>query len=138
MSIFCKQIKPIFLGFIFLFLLVNITNGQENIHILKPDQLYLMIQKNQNLHLFDIRTKELYSKERIQNAICVDNKNRFKIYLKELDINDSIFIYCEMGKRTKECSNWLKSIGFKKVFELEGGFKEWKKCGLPSDSSKLK
>ena len=36
-----------------------------------------------------------------------------------------IYIYCRSGNRSKKSSEILKKIGFVKVYDLLGGYKNW-------------
>ena len=89
------------------------------------------------LFLFDIRVEKKYKQKRIKNAISVETKEKFIKILPDIDKKDSIFIYCEIGKRTFECTKWLNSIGYTNVFLLKGGLNNWEKKGFPVDMSKI-
>ena len=45
--------------------------------------------------------------------------------LDKLDKNKAYFIYCRSGNRSKKSSEILKEIGFVKVYDLLGGYKNW-------------
>jgi rhodanese-related sulfurtransferase len=41
-----------------------------------------------------------------------------------------VFIYCRSGKRSKKAAIQMDCLGFKKIFDLDGGYLAWKKFNL--------
>ncbi len=66
-----------------------------------------------------------------------NEKKKNEKYLRELDKNSPIFIYCEEGVRSDQCAKWLTNMGFTQVYQLKGGFKNWEKENYPIDTTKL-
>ncbi len=110
--------------------------SQKN-NVVECDVFYQMIISNDDVNVVDIRMQEDYQKERIINAYWGGTKESFKPFLLEIDKKSRILLYCEIGKRSKECSKWLHSLGYKNVYELRGGICEWIKNGYPMDSSPI-
>jgi rhodanese-related sulfurtransferase len=42
-----------------------------------------------------------------------------------LDKEKTYFVYCQTGVRSATAMSIMKNIGYKKVFNLEGGIKAW-------------
>lgn len=87
--------------------------------------------------LIDIRNQDLYEKGRIKNAIHMDIENpgfenRIKLRFVEFD---SIFVYCQNGKKSQDALVTLKDMGYKNIFYLEGGFENWIRSSKPYKSS---
>ncbi len=101
------------------------------------DNFYKLLNTDTNVMLFDIRVLAKFEESRIQDAYWGGTKKNIKPLLKSINNDTPIFLYCEIGKRSKECSKWLLSLGYKKIYELKGGIREWKKNGFPLDNSTI-
>lgn len=123
---------------ILLLLIIPLQCYSQSKNVVECDVFYNMITSNDDIFIMDIRMLDNYQKERITDAYWGGTKESFKSLLLEIDKKSPILLYCEMGKRSKECSKWLKSLGYKNVYELRGGFCEWIKNGYPLDSSPVK
>ncbi len=119
--------------------LIQVVKGQEiSTNELECDTFFKEVYEKGKSQLFDLRVPEEYNKARLVDAILVDTKEKFEKYLNDINKDDKIFVYCEKGKRSKECLQWLRNLGYNNVFELKGGFSNWKKSGFPIDSEKIK
>jgi len=67
----------------------------------------------------------------LKNAqnICVTN-NDFQEKVKKLDKNKPVYVYCEKGGRSANAAKILTEMGFKKVYDLQGGITNWEESGL--------
>ena len=118
--------------FVFLFtILLSIgctTNIQEQANVLSATEF-----KDQSLNkvIIDVRTPKEFSLGHIEGAI---NINYFDKYFAEkfekYQQTDSLYLYCKSGKRTSAASAKLLKLGYKNVFDLEGGIKNWSKNNL--------
>ena len=79
--------------------------------------------KNKNTFLLDARKPFEYKVGTFQRSINpkVDNFREFPNYLKNLDKNKTIAMFCTGGIRCEKASVFLKKKGFKNVFQLKGG-----------------
>lgn len=80
------------------------------------------------VQLIDVRTGLEYKGGHIKNAVNIDffdslgfNKN-FATFDKE----KPIYLYCRSGNRSQKTARKLVKIGFKKIYDLKGGYKAWK------------
>ncbi len=80
-----------------------------------------------NVQLLDVRTAKEYNSGHIINAINVDilNQNVFTKYVKDLDKEQPVFLYCKSGRRSQSASKLLVELGFKKIYDLKGGYLNW-------------
>ncbi len=106
-------------------------------YIIEPSEFNSKLNSVELAHLFDIRVEKQFKQKRIKSSVLADTKEKFQIYLQGLDKNDTIFVYCEIGKRTIQCAKWLNSIGYTNVYLLKGGITNWEKQGFPIDKSKI-
>ena len=48
-----------------------------------------------------------------------------------LDKDKTYYVYCQAGVRSGQAVKLMKEMGFKNVFNVEGGIGKWKEEGLP-------
>jgi len=69
----------------------------------------------------------------IENAKNIDySSQNFKDEIGELDKTNTYIVYCRSGNRSGEASKIMKDLGFKKIYNLEGGISQWQAEGLPT------
>lgn len=77
--------------------------------------------------VFDVRTTEEFNLGHIKGSINIDfyDEKLFVKFFKKINKTKPIYIYCRSGNRSKKSSEILKEIGFVKVYDLLGGYKNW-------------
>lgn len=83
--------------------------------------------------LLDVRTWDEYASGHIVNAINVDWKSdKFEQQFAELglDKDQAIAVYCLHAKRSYAAAKCLLDMGYKNVFQLEGGIEPWTELEL--------
>ena len=82
--------------------------------------------------LLDVRTPGEYKKGFIEGARLLDIfSDEFEVELNKLDRNATYYVYCASGGRSAECAEKMQGMGFKKVYDLDGGMGAWRNAGLP-------
>lgn len=82
--------------------------------------------------LLDVRTPGEYKKGFIEGARLLDIfSDEFEAELNKLDRNATYYVYCASGGRSAECAEKMQGMGFKKVYDLDGGMGAWRNAGLP-------
>lgn len=73
--------------------------------------------------LVDVRTSNEFNQGSIDDAINIDfySKN-FEASISKLDTNKIVFVFCKAGGRSAKASNLFIKAGFKKVYDLKGGY----------------
>lgn len=114
-----------------LFLSIFSCNSQPESFSLAPLAFEEKIKNSENVVILDVRTPEEFSNGFIKNAINIDYNNEgFESKINELDTSKTYFVYCLSGGRSGEAATLMRSKGFKKVYELQGGILAWKKDNL--------
>ena len=94
-----------------------------------------LVQKNKNnpdFIILDVRTEEEYSGGHIENAINVDvTSESFTKEVLKLDKENTYVIHCRSGKRSAKAGAILQELGFRDVYDIQGGISAWKEEGLP-------
>jgi len=77
--------------------------------------------------VFDVRTNEEFNLGHIKGSINIDfyDEKLFVDFFQKINKTKPIYIYCRSGNRSKKSSEILKKIGFVKVYDLLGGYKNW-------------
>ncbi len=84
------------------------------------------------LVILDIRTPEEFAAGHIAGAVNIDYyANDFAAKLGALDVNLPYVMYCNSGNRSANALPLMDSIGFKEVYELDGGIQAWYASGQP-------
>ena len=81
---------------------------------------------NRRIQLIDVRTPEEYEAGHIEKAINVDFlADDFETAIQKVKMNRPVFIYCRSGGRSGQAAQVMSKLGFKKVYDLKGGYLEW-------------
>ena len=76
--------------------------------------------------LVDVRTAEEFSEGHIKGAINIDYlAENFSIEIQELELESPVLLYCRSGNRSSKAMKIMNELGFKEVYNLEGGIKGW-------------
>lgn len=99
-----------------------------------PKEAYQIIKNNKkDVVIIDVRTpSEVKTDGKIPNSILIPLGNLGEGIDKIKKYKDKkVIVYCRSGNRSASASRFLTSIGFKEVYNLQGGINKWKKEGLP-------
>ena len=78
--------------------------------------------------ILDVRTPEEFEEGHIQGAQNINVKDdTFMIAIQKLSPSDTLLVYCRSGRRSLYAAQVMVSFGFQKIYDLEGGFLNWKK-----------
>lgn len=92
---------------------------------------------NQPGVILDVRTPGEYKKGFIKNARLLDIfGDNFDAELNKLDRNATYYVYCASGGRSAECAEKMQTLGFKKVYDLDGGMGAWRNANMPVEMPK--
>ena len=85
-----------------------------------------------NTVVLDVRTKEEYKAGRIPGSVLIDfNADDFEQQVAKLDKNKTYLVHCAAGGRSARACKKMDALGFKKLYNLEGGMGAWEKAGKP-------
>lgn len=80
----------------------------------------------------DVRTPKEHNQARIQPSVLIPVQILNTDYTKIADHKDKkILIYCRSGNRSVTASKILLNNGFKHLYNLKGGIKDWAKHQYP-------
>lgn len=82
--------------------------------------------------VLDVRTPEEFSKGHLKNARNVNWRDTdFADQVAQIDKSKPVFVYCLVGGRSASAASKMREMGFKEVYELEGGIIKWRAANLP-------
>lgn len=105
----------------------NKSETTNQIEILDVDTFNKSIAAK-NVQLIDVRTGFEYKSGHIENAVNIDffDRSNFNENFAIFDREKPIYLYCRSGNRSQRAAKKLIKIGFKKIYDLKGGYKAWK------------
>jgi NADPH-dependent 2,4-dienoyl-CoA reductase/sulfur reductase-like enzyme/rhodanese-related sulfurtransferase len=80
-----------------------------------------------NMFILDVRAQSEYEAGSIEGAVNIP-LDELRARLDELPQEEDIYLYCQIGLRGYMATRILKQNGFKRVFNLSGGYKLWNVC----------
>lgn len=90
-----------------------------------------MLQNLTSPQLIDVRTPGEVEAGYIPGATNINiNGSDFNEKVSQLDPDQPILVYCAAGGRSKRAADALLKLGFRDVYELDGGFTDWKAKGM--------
>lgn len=102
------------------------STTNENTKLLSPEEFKEHISKKK-IQLIDVRTSREFKSSRINGAKNIDfYSGSFASEFNKLNKNKPVYIYCRTGSRSRHASNKLYELGFKEIYDLQGGIVRWK------------
>jgi rhodanese-related sulfurtransferase len=82
------------------------------------------------VQLIDVRTPEEFGSGHLAGAVNYNfNAADFAANMGKLDKNKPVMVYCAAGGRSGRAAQQLQQMGFKQIYDLQGGMGAWKAAG---------
>ena len=80
-----------------------------------------------DVQLIDVRTVPEFNEGHIKNAGNIDflQADTFAQKVEKLHKEQPLYIYCRSGHRSGLAAKKLEEMGFKKIYNLDGGYLTW-------------
>jgi rhodanese-related sulfurtransferase len=92
-----------------------------------------LLKQDSSIRYLDVRTPGEFNSGHIAGAQNIDwNGPDFATAVATLDKNQPYFVYCASGRRSSEAVAKMQALGFKRLYNLEGGIQSWQSQGLPT------
>lgn len=99
--------------------------SETNYKVVSQTEFKTLIKAG-NGQLLDVRTPGEFNAGHIKNAENIDfTGSDFREKVAKLDREKPVLIYCHSGNRSGKASLILKELGFKEVYDLQGGYSNW-------------
>ena len=100
---------------------------------LNVHEAHALIEGRPDLMIIDVRTPEEFEMSYIANAVNYDvQADLFSQQLTELDTDKDYIIHCHSGERSREALLVFNELGFKRIYHMDGGMREWAHAELPA------
>ena len=107
------------------------TQTPDNLNTITATELN-QVMKNETIFLVDVHTPE---QKHIKGTDAFVPFNQVEKYIDKFpqDKNTAIYLYCEGGPMGNTAAKSLYKLGYKNIFNLEGGARAWRNKGLALD-----
>lgn len=101
--------------------------------LINANELKKKIDQGVNWKIVDTLTPESFNKCHIPGSMNIPVEEIESKADQKLSKNDEIVVYCgsKECKKSTQAYKKLEKLGFKKVWEFEGGLKEWQSMKFP-------
>ncbi|MBE8539626.1 rhodanese-like domain-containing protein [Geoglobus acetivorans] len=112
---------------IIIYSVLTLFAGEKEYHSVLPEEFYRMMQ-NEDVFVIDVHIPE---QKHIPgtDAWIPYNKIESSEDLLPKDKSTKILVYCRSGFMSKIAASKLTEMGYKNVYELDGGVIAWKQAG---------
>jgi rhodanese-related sulfurtransferase len=106
-----------------------VEQARVNDGVVEPAR-FASLMKDRPGQLVDVRTPGEWSEGIITGARLMDfNGSEFRSELSSLDKDRPVYVYCAAGGRSHKAYEMMKEMGFKEVYDLDGGMGAWRNAG---------
>ena len=123
-----------------MFVLVSCSQNESVGQIvLTPADYKAKIEALDNEQIVDVRTPQEFQGGYISEAKNINIYDAdFKTQIAKLDKNKPVFVYCKAGGRSADAAKKFIELGFKEVYDLQGGMMGWEHQQLPVETANSK
>jgi rhodanese-related sulfurtransferase len=118
---------------LFITFIINILGCEESTaqsKLLSVNDFEKLINTDKTVQLVDVRTPQEVAQGHLANAININIADAdFQAEMGKLDKSKPIAVYCGVGGRSGRAAKILTEMGFKKVYDLQGGITAWNAAG---------
>lgn len=117
------------LRLIFLLLVsqISFVYAQNSFFTITNNEFETKVNATTNAQLIDVRTEGEFATGYIENAKNINwNGENFIVEANKLDKTKPLYVYCLSGGRSAAASQKLIDLGFKEVYNMQGGIMQWK------------
>ena len=111
------------------YILTSCSQKQEHadaVSNISVEQAKKLISDNAGLIVVDVRTPEETAEGKLDNAIEINFfDDDFEAQVGELSKEEDYLIYCRSGRRSAKAADKMINLGFKSVYNMEGGYNSW-------------
>ncbi|MCK6648635.1 MAG: thioredoxin domain-containing protein [Bacteroidia bacterium] len=136
-----KENKFKIAGILFLVLAAAFTSCKQSANqngvggTIPADEFEKKLAATENAQIADVRTPGEYSEGHIKNALNINwNGDSFEADIQKMDKNKPVFVYCLSGGRSSSAVSKMVALGFKEIYELDGGMRAWYNGNKPVDT----
>lgn len=111
----------------FIFSCSSAQSDSQSFKLLTASEFKKALSAEEKPQLIDVRTENEFKDGSINGAVNYNILDgTFSSELKNLKKNEAVFVFCAKGGRSNKAAKMLKDAGFKKVYDLKGGYGNWR------------
>lgn len=113
----------------------SVNNGGGVQETISVSDFESKLARTPDAQLVDVRTPGEYEAGHLKNSQNIDflNDDSKPAYAK-LDKDKPVFVYCKSGGRSGRAASMLHDMGFKTVYNMDGGMMKWDAAGKPMET----
>lgn len=109
--------------------------GDKAVNATIPVDEFEKMLSQDDVQLIDVRTPEEFSHGHLKDALNYDvNSNAFQDQVSRLSKNKVVLVYCLSGGRSASAAEQMASMGFQKIYNMQGGIMKWNAANKPLDT----
>ncbi|SFB76195.1 thioredoxin [Flexibacter flexilis DSM 6793] len=118
------KLKYLLLMLGFMWACQSASNGQA----VSADDFDKKIKAAGKAQVLDVRSTEEFTGGHLANATNIDwNGDDFEKQVKaQVKTNEPVFVYCLSGGRSARAASKLREMGYKEVYDMQGGMMAWR------------
>lgn len=121
--------KTLFIALLSVFTLnaCQSQNTAEEQYVLPQKEYQEKMAAIGDLQLLDVRTPDEYNAGHIEGAELINffDEDFVQQVESRFDKEEPLMLYCRSGNRSAKATAKLKAVGFKEIYDLKGGYKNW-------------
>lgn len=108
------------------------TTGNAIKNTISAGEFEKTLSAKPTAQLIDVRTPEEYAGGHLNNAVNINVMgNDFEQQVAKLDKSKPVMVYCKAGSRSAKAADKMQEMGFKEIYNLDGGIMKWESEGKP-------
>lgn len=115
------------------------TEGNGIFELMDAANFSSKMNEKSDAPIVDVRTPGEYAEGHIEHSLNFDwNGANFEKQISDLDKSQPVFVYCLGGGRSAATVEKMQELGFKEVYELDGGMMAWRSAKMPETTQGTK
>jgi len=109
-----------------------VQEAKTRVHELTVDQVKSKIDRGDRFQIIDVREESEWARDHLPHAIHLGKGIIERdIETKVPDHGAELILYCGGGFRSALAADNLQKMGYKNVWSMDGGIREWREKNLP-------
>lgn len=110
-----------------------VTDAKSRIREVSQDELRRWIDERKDMVILDVREPNDHAHSRIENSTNIP-RGVLELEVEDTipDRNRTVVTYCGGGGRSALAADVLQQMGYRDVYSLQGGYKQWKEKPFPT------
>lgn len=110
-----------------------VSDAKSRIREVEQTEFRKWLEENRDLVILDVRESNDHVHSRIEGSVNVP-RGVLELEIEETvpDRNKTVVAYCGGGGRSALAADVLQQMGYKNVYSLQGGYRQWKEKPFPT------